>query len=145
MKLVVTGISPHSDVSDLEKKLKEAGFSLDPVQVISPGDSDHSLAEVTGSMRLDTDLNLGAGQGTGVPGLSGGAGAGSRTNSSYFRSEELWDRLGDFEIPDDEVENYLEAVQAGRSVVAYFAHTQENVAKLEELFRASGLAKVKTF
>ncbi|MGH7660531.1 MAG: hypothetical protein ACRENA_06405 [Vulcanimicrobiaceae bacterium] len=57
----------------------------------------------------------------------------------------MWDRLGDFEIPDDEIENYLEALSAGRSVVAYFAHKQENVSKIEAIFRQSGLAKVKTF
>ncbi|MGH7716009.1 MAG: hypothetical protein ACREML_08440, partial [Vulcanimicrobiaceae bacterium] len=66
-------------------------------------------------------------------------------HSTYFRNEELWDRLDDFEIPDDEIENYLEALSAGRSVVAYFAGKPDNVPKLETLFRSSGLSKIKTF
>ncbi len=54
------------------------------------------------------------------------------------------DRLGDLEIPDDEVDNYVDALQAGRSVVAYFAKP-ETVAQVETIFRASDLVKVKTF
>jgi hypothetical protein len=147
MGLVVTGISQNGDVSRLEKALSDAGFSVEPLQTINPGDGDATLAEVAGGARLDTHLNLGDGQGTGVPGITSaspsiGTMRGSRT---YFHNEELWDRLGDFEIPDDEVENYIEAVQAGRSVVAYFAHKPENVPKLEGLFRSCGLMKVKTF
>ena len=144
MSLVVTGISPHSDVSGLERKLKEAGFALDPIQVVSAGDSEETIPERSSSIPLDTHLDLGDDQGTGVPGLNKSA-VDLHALPEYFRNEELWDRLGDFEIPDDEVENYIEAVQAGRAVVAYFARTQENVPKLEELFRSSGLSKVKTF
>ena len=54
------------------------------------------------------------------------------------------DRLGDLEIPDDEVDNYVETLEAGRSVVAYFAKP-ENIGQVTDIFRASGLAKVKTF
>ena len=54
------------------------------------------------------------------------------------------DRLGDLEIPDDEVDNYVEALEAGRSVVAYFAKA-ETIDKVSEIFHAVGLAKVKTF
>jgi hypothetical protein len=142
--LVVTGISPHTDVSDLQRKLKEAGFAPDPIQVVSAGDSEETIPERSSTMPLDTHLSLGDDQGTGVPGLNRTT-VDTHSLPEYFRNEELWDRLGDFEIPDDEVDNYIEAVQAGRAIVAYFAHKQENVPKLEELFRASGLSKVKTF
>jgi hypothetical protein len=145
--LTVTGISQSPDIKGLEKELQAAGFSLEAIQIVSPGDSDQNLVDVAGSVKIDVQLNIGGGQGTGVPGLtSGGSQLGVRGGSgSFFRNEELWDRLGDFEIPDDELENYVEAIEAGRSVVAYFAGKSENVPKLEELFRASGLAKVKTF
>ena len=146
MGLTVTGISQTTDIKSLEKELSAAGFTLDAVQIVSPGDSDQNLVDVAGSVKLDTHLNLGDGQGTGVPGInSSGAQLGVRGGSGFFRNEELWDRLGDFEILDDEVDNYIEAIEAGRSVVAYFAGKTENVPRLEELFRASGLAKVKTF
>jgi tRNA A58 N-methylase Trm61 len=53
-------------------------------------------------------------------------------------------RLADFEIPDDQIENYALALEAGRSVVAYPA-TAANVAAVEAAFRAGGLVNVKTF
>lgn len=57
---------------------------------------------------------------------------------------ELWDRLADLAIPDDEVENYAEALEAGRTIVAYHG-SSSSVAKIEGLFRDGGLTKVKTF
>ncbi len=42
------------------------------------------------------------------------------------------------------MQNYVDALAAGRSVVAYFAKP-DNLAQVETIFRASGLARVKTF
>ena len=144
---VVTGISQNGDIAGLEKALKDAGFSLEPIQIVGPDDSEEPLTEVERVQRIDTELMIGGGQGTGVPGLTGGHlefGSG-HSPAPIFRNEALWDRLGDFEIPDSELDNYLEALEAGRSIVAYFEHTPDKVPKIEELFRANGLAKVKTF
>jgi len=144
--LTVTGISQSADIKGLEKALQDAGFPLDPIQLVSPDDSDKNLADTESQQRVDTRLMLGGGQGTGVPGISGGHSDFEIPHGgTYFRNEELWDRLDDFEIPDDEIENYLEALSAGRSVVAYFAGKVDNVPKIETLFRSSGLSKVKTF
>ncbi len=141
MGLVVTGISQNGDIAQLEAALKAAGLPLDPIQLIGPDDSTQGAAS---SMGLSNPgLNIGGGQGTGVPGITSSSpmsGAGTR----YFRNEALSDRLGDLEIPDDEVENYVDALQGGRSVVAYFAKP-ESVAQVEDIFRAGALAKVKTF
>ena len=147
MGLCVTGISQHGDIKALEKAMLDAGMLLGPIQIIGPEDSDRNLADVERSQRRDSDIMLGGGQGTGVPGINGHHMTLEQLQSddTYFRNEELWDRLGDFEIPDDEIENYLEALSAGRSVVAYFAQKAENVPKIEALFRANGLMKVKTF
>jgi tRNA A58 N-methylase Trm61 len=80
-----------------------------------------------------------------VPGITSGRGSGiGGYGTRYFRNETLVDRLGDLGIPDDEVDNYVEALQAGRSVVAYFAKP-ESVAQVTDIFRGSGLVKVKTF
>lgn len=149
MGLCVTGISQDGNVKNLEQGLKAAGFALDPIQLIGPDDAAHQLTDVVERGHIDTDIMTGGGQGTSVPGLTGsgsasiaGLGVGRH---AYFRDEGLADRLGDFEIPESELENYVEAVQEGRSVVAYFAQKPESVAKLEEIFRSSGLNKVKTF
>jgi len=132
--LVVTGISQNGDIKALEAALKAAGLKLDPIQLISSDDSTEGVAR----RQIGTGLITG-GQGTGVPGLTNDG-----PGLVYFRNESLSDRLGDLEIPDSEVENYIEALEAGRSIVAYFAHA-DTVSQVEDIFRAGGLAKVKTF
>jgi hypothetical protein len=140
--LVVTGISSNGDISALESALKDAGLPLDPIQLIGPDDSTQGAASrglanpgyITGGMET----------GTGVPGINSGTASAGGYGTEYFRNETLGDRLGDLEIPDDEVDNYVGALQAGRSIVAYFAkpHTIDQV---QAIFRASDLVKVKTF
>ena len=142
MGLVVTGISQDGDTTALESALKAAGLPLDPIQLIGPDDSTQGAASSMGL--ADPGLMTGGGQGTGVPGITSGVPTPGGYGVRYFRNEALSDRLGDLEIPDDEVENYVDALEAGRSVVAYFAKP-ENIAQVTELFRASGLARVKTF
>jgi hypothetical protein len=140
--LVVTGISQNGDIASLEAALKAAGLPLDPIQLIGPDDSTQGAASSMGL--ADPGLMTGGGQGTGVPGVTSGVPSAGGYGTRYFRNEALGDRLGDLEIPDDEVDNYIGALQAGRSVVAYFAKS-ETVAQVETIFRAGGLAKVKTF
>jgi hypothetical protein len=140
--LVVTGISQDGDTTALESALKAAGLPLDPIQLIGPDDSTQGAASSMGL--ADPGLMTGGGQGTGVPGITSGVPTPGGYGVRYFRNEALSDRLGDLEIPDDEVENYVDALEAGRSVVAYFAKP-ENIAQVTDLFRASGLARVKTF
>jgi hypothetical protein len=133
--LVVTGISANGDIKALEAALKAAGLPLDPVQLISGGDSTEGVAR----RQIGPRLMTGDHSGGYVPGLNS-----TGSGLSYFRNESLSDRLGDLEIPDSEVENYVEALEAGRSVVAYFAKP-DSLGTVEEIFRTSGLAKVKTF
>jgi hypothetical protein len=140
--LVVTGISQDGDTTGLEAALKAAGLPLDPIQLIGPDDSTQGAASSMGL--ADPGLMTGGGQGTGVPGITSGNPTAGGYGTRYFRNEALSDRLGDLEIPDDQVDNYVDALEAGRSVVAYFAK-EENLAQVESIFRASGLAKVKTF
>ena len=149
MGLVVTGISQDGNIRKLEDALKAAGLSLEPIQLIGPEDSDKNLTDATNEGHLDMELMTGGtGQGTGVPGISSHGSASLselvQSRQNYFRNEALSDRLGDFEINDSEIENYLEALEAGRSVVGYFAKPSD-IARVEEIFRSSGLAKVKTF
>jgi hypothetical protein len=142
--LVVTGISQNGDIKALEAALKAAGLPLDPIQVIGPDDSTQGAASSLGT--VNPGLMTGGGQGTGVPGVTSGVPTAGGYGTRYFRNEALSDRLGDLEIPDDEVDNYVQALQAGRSVVAYFAKP-DNIATVEAIFRQpeSGLVKIKTF
>ena len=142
MGLVVTGISQDGNIASLEAALKEAGLPLDAIQLIGPDDSTQGAASSMGM--ANPGLMTGGGQGTGVPGVTSGVPSAGGYGTRYFRNEALSDRLGDLEIPDDQVDNYVDALQAGRSVVAYFAKP-ETLAQIEAVFRASGLARVKTF
>ncbi len=142
MGLVVTGISQNGDVSALEAALKAAGLPLDPIQLIGPDDSTQGAASSMGL--ANPGLMTGGGQGTGVPGVTSGVPSAGGYGTRYFRNESLSDRLGDLEIPDDEVENYVDALQAGRTVVAYFAKP-DTVASVEALFRTSDLVRIKIF
>jgi len=156
MPFVVTGISQDGDTAALEHALKASGLSLEGLEVLGPDDAD-GLA--TGGA-IDTKIITGSGleSGTGVPGLTGRgtpgitgrgtpgiAGAGRITGATGPQmGESLWEKLADLAIPDDEVENYAEALEAGRSIVGYHGDAK-NVAEVEGLFRAAGFAKVKTF
>lgn len=142
MGLVVTGISPNGDIAALEAALKAAGLPLDPIQLIGPDDSTQGAASSMGL--ANPGLMTGGGQGTGVPGVTSGVPSAGGYGTRYFRNEGLADRLGDLEIPDDEVDNYVDALGAGRSIIAYFAK-RETLAEVESVFRESGLLKVKTF
>jgi hypothetical protein len=134
MSLVVTGLSQNGDITALKAALHDAGISLEPLQVIGPDDSTEGVARGI----IGSELYVSEG-GTGVPGLN-------RTHGSraFFRNETLPDRLGDLEIPDSEVDNYVEALQRGRSVVAYFAHA-DTIDKVEAAFRASSLLNVRRY
>jgi len=141
---VVTGISQDGNIDALTRALQAAKLSLEPLQVLDAGEVAPTL---TPTRLVDTSLLTGGGleTGTGVPGLTGrglpGIGA---TSPPEIDGDSIWVRLSDFEIPDDEIENYALALEAGRSVVAYAA-VAATVRAVEAAFRASGLANVKTF
>lgn len=134
MSLVVTGLSADGNIDALKTALTQAGLSLDPLQLIGSDDSHESLSPgLIGSDIITSDT------GSSMPGLQSRLSGGR-----FFRNESLSDRLGDLEIPDSEMDNYVEALERGRSVVAYFAHA-DTIDKIEEAFRASGLANVRRF
>jgi hypothetical protein len=144
---VVTGISQDGDTAALEQALKTAGLSLEVFEILGPDDAD-TLA--TGG-HIDTAIITGGGleTGTGVPGITGGMIPGVTSSPREVGigpadGDSLWDRLADLAIPDDEVENYAEALETGRSIVAYHGD-EKSVAKVEALFSSAGLSKIKTF
>ena len=134
MSLVVTGISQTSDISVLHKALEAAGLPTAALQVIGPDDSTGSVARgIAGA-----ELISGSG-GTGVPGLGGG-----HRVRAFFRNESASDRLGDLEIPDSEVDNYVEALERGKTIVGYFAH-KDTLDRAAQIFRDASLVNVRIF
>ena len=133
MPFVVTGISQDGDTAALEQALKTAGLPLEVFEILGPDDAD-TLA--TGG-HIDTAIITG-GMIPGVTSSPREVGIGPADGDS------LWDRLADLAIPDDEVENYAEALEAGRSIVSYHGDAK-SVATVESLFSSAGLSKIKTF
>ena len=143
MPNVVTGISQDGNIEALTAALKTARIATEPLQVLGPDAAAHMVA---GSMLVDTGI-LGGGlsTGTGVPGLTGTGVPGIGVEPGpEVDGDSIWERLSDLEIPDDELENYAEALEAGRWVVAYPA-LSSNVRTVQSAFAAAGLAKVRTF
>jgi hypothetical protein len=140
---VVTGISQDGNVDALTQALKAARISLEPLQVLGPDAAAHIAASTS---RIDTGtLSGGLETGTGVPGLTGSGVPGIGNDPGPdVDGNSIWEQLSDLEIPDDELENYAEALEAGRSIVAYPA-LSANVRAVESAFAAAGLAKVRTF
>lgn len=143
MPNVVTGISQDGNIDGLTKALKAARIATDPLQVLGPDAAAHIVASNT---LVDTGL-LGGGlsTGTGVPGLTGTGVPGIGNEPvPEVDGNSIWEQLSDLEIPDDELENYAEALEAGRTIVAYPA-LASNVRGVESAFAAAGLAKVRVF
>jgi len=136
MGLVVTGLSQSDDIAALRQALTSAGLAIDRLQSIGPEESAQGVSRgtIAGADILTSDGSMG------VPGITGGMHHGQ----TFFRNESLWDRLGDLEIPEGELDNYVEAVERGRTVVAYFAHDAD-ADKVEELFRGANLTNVRRF
>jgi hypothetical protein len=62
----------------------------------------------------------------------------------FFAEPHIIDHLANWPIPEDQAQNYNDAIEAGRSVVTYKAAPDE-APGVEQTFRDAGLRNVKTF
>ncbi len=154
---LVTGIAQTSDPEQLEDKLcNQEPVDCDKLAVITKDeqtdehedslinflhvgqghattDADHEV--ITGNTAILTDFSAPQ-----VPNMS----ADTRF-IGFFAEPHIIDHLADWpEIPQDQVQNYNDAIEAGRSVVLYKADAGEASA-VEQTFKDAGLANVKTF
>ncbi len=138
MGTLVTGIAAADD-GGVEDALRDAGLPLEPLVVIrgEDGTLTDSLSASGSEILLGT-----TGTGTGVPGLNTSPRPLASTPGPLAANERLRARLGDLEIPDDEIENYVEALEIGHTVVGYLA-TPQSVELVADIFRALGVARVK--
>jgi rhodanese-related sulfurtransferase len=136
---MVTGIVPSAGI-DVAAALRSAGLPPEPLVLVSGEDA--SLGDAL--PRPGSDILMGTtGTGTGVPGLTSSTpGALGAPRAPLPAHERLRERLGELEIPDDEIENYLDALEAGRSVVGYAA-AGETAERVAAALRAAGVANVK--
>lgn len=153
---LVTGIAQSSDPGQLESALCEKEtMNCEKLAVITkdaPTDihhasmltyihvgQDHPTSDVqhdviTGGESILT--NFGDPQ---VPNISA-----DTRYVGFFAEPHIIDHLADYAIPQDQVQNYNDAIEEGRSVVLYKADPGE-AAGVEQTFKDAGLKNVKTF
>lgn len=156
MACFVTGIVSTSDVSELEKTLGEVpNIDRTKLSVITKSAQtdahDRSFLNFihAGGPRIDSDAFgsvagrnsqiMTGGGGTGVPGMSSdGTGLGFLSHSNLIAA------IGTLPILADEASNYNDALDDGRSVVAYEC-TDTDSGSIEAAMRNVGVRRVKTF
>lgn len=152
---LVTGIAQTSNPEHLEDALVNENVDADKIAVITkdePTDQhqesvltfmhvggDHATTDVQHEVIAGGEAiltNFGDPQ---VPNISA-----DNRYIGFFAEPHIIDHLAKYAIPSDEVQNYNDAIEAGRSVVVYKAEPGEAPA-VEQSFKEAGLKNVKTF
>lgn len=153
---LVTGIAQTSDPSHLEDTLcGNEVVNCDKIAVITKDEPteehedsiltfmhvgrEHSTTDVSHEVIVGGEAiltNFGDPQ---VPNISS-----DNRYVGFFAEPHIIDHLADYAIPHDQVQNYNDAIEAGRSVVVYKADKAE-APGIEQTFKDAGLKNVKTF
>lgn len=154
---LVVGIYPSSDPKTLEDALAAQSIDLSKCKVITvnPPDGDAEstqlefvdvIAEV-GNSEASDEMMQGVGvfdeTGTSVPGITSGH---SASGLGTFTHHEAASRqyLAGYSLPDDEIENFGDAVAEGRAVVLYTDGVTDAQA-VAAAFKAAGLKNVRVY
>jgi hypothetical protein len=152
----VTGIVPTQNISELESTLGTVeGVDRSKLTVITKAERsyehDSSFLNFVhaGGAQIDSDVvgRLAGGggspaigtDGTGVPGIGA-----SSSSLGLLGSPKVAQTVGTLPIPPDEADNYNDALEDGRCVIAYEADPAL-ASTVETAFRNAGVRKVKTF
>ncbi|MBV8688700.1 MAG: hypothetical protein JOZ59_01210 [Candidatus Eremiobacteraeota bacterium] len=153
---LVTGISPDAEPKKIEDALcARPQVDCSKVHVITgdPPTEEHttSILQFIHSseyaqtsdvshdvIRGDTAIMTEAG-GVNVPGISS-----DTRYLGFFAQPHIIGHLADWPIPEDQIQNYNDAIEAGRAVVTYKAEPSE-APQVEQAFKDAGLKNVKTF
>jgi hypothetical protein len=133
MGFVVAALSQTGDITELAAALTAAGLSPDHLSVVDGEMESIAPRGIIGAELLTSD------GGTAVPGINT-----TPSRPHYFEEGTLAYKLSEMRIPESEIENYFEALEAGRSVVAYTAPSGDPEA-VTAIFRAANLMNVRTF
>jgi hypothetical protein len=155
---LVAGISPDHDTQAIEAALLAHGVDVTKVKIFTKSaptkEHDESglhfvyVLEDMENNSLSDDMTknmgtMGDAGGTGVPGLTSSDHP-DPTIGSFVEPEAAPDYLSGVPIPDDEVDNFNEAIEEGRAVAAYDT-VAGDAAVAETAFKAAGLKNVRTF
>ena len=154
---LVVGIFPGADPAAIEAALAAQQVDITKVKVIrssvhaTPDDDDSALTFVDVERNIESDnfsddMTKGMGimgdaGGTGVPGMGTG-GAGIAAFSSHEDAAKAY--LTGIAIPSDEIDNFNDAIEEGRAVIAY-PDAGDSVTTIAAAFKAAGLRNIRTF
>lgn len=152
---LVIGIFSDPNAKALEDALSAQQIDPSKVKVFaSDGDDSESstldFIEVFNETESITGLSDDMTRGTGVLADSGGTAVPGLTGSeprfrAFFPEEgETKHYLDGFPVPDDEVENFDDAISEGRAVVLY-PDAGADEQKIAAAFRAAGLQNVRAY
>lgn len=142
MACFVTGIVPTNDVSEVEKLLDAVpGIDHSKLSVITSsartGEHDDSFVNFVHAAG-DATIMTGSG-GTSVPGINR-----DPSGMGLLGHPHVVNALGVLPIPEDELENYNDALEDGRCVIAYEC-SDGAAAAMEGAMQQAGVRRVKTF
>ena len=153
---LVVGIFGSSDPQALESALAAQSVDLTKVKVVSSAVRDDAAAasqldfvDVIADME-DNSFSDDMTRGTGIMGDAGGTGVpgigGRQTSLESFTHDETPSRqyLSGYPIPEDEIDNFDDAINDGRSVVLY-PDAGGDPQAVATAFRAAGLHNVRTY
>jgi hypothetical protein len=153
---LIVGIFPSTDAAALEKALSgvpgldrerlrvyaaDAGAAPQGSSVqftlVKPDPAEELSPELTHGTGVMTDFG-----GTDVPGVTDSR---EQSLSDFGDEQQFPNYLASAPIPDDEVDNYNEALAEGRSVVTYSVASDAETADMQRALRAAGLRNVEAF
>lgn len=149
---LVIGIFPESDAKALETALSAQQVDVTKVKVLASdgrdtGPTKLQFIDVIAEVEYETgdDMTEGTGVmqdfGTGVPGLTD---HGETYCDFSHHGDTTAHYLTGFPVPDDEVDNFDEAIAEGRAVVLY-PDAGSDAPKLAAAFKAAGLHNVRSY
>lgn len=147
---LVVGIFPEAKASSLEPALAAQNVDARKVRVFSidgdDGESELQFVDVVreadeqyGDMTRNTGV-LPDSSGTSVPGIQGS----EVPLASFVTPDSSKHYLDGYGIPDDEVDNFDDAIREGRAVVVYSGDPSEAPA-IEAAFKTAGLLHVRSY
>lgn len=151
---LVVGIFAGNDSAAIESALSAQQIDLSKVKVLrsasasTPEDESSELdfidvVENMESNSLSDDMT----KGMGIMGDAGGTGVPMGRDQSFASFEspgETNNYLGAFPVPDDEVQNFNDAIDDGRAVIVY-PDAGADEEKVAAAFRAAGLRNVRSY
>lgn len=154
---LIVGIFASTDAAALEKALSSVpGLDRNRLRVFMadsgaapPQDASlqYTLLRPDVEEELSPELTHGTGLltdfgGTDVPGITDSR---EKSLTDFEEEQQFPNYLGFLAIPDDEVDNFNEAIAEGRTVVAYSVESEAEAAEAQRALRAAGLRNVEMF